>query len=38
VLTSIFEIAGDLFETKNAGWISGANFIAEEWYKVDPEE
>merc|ERR1719421_355750 len=24
VLTSILEIVGDLFETKNAGWISGA--------------
>ena len=31
VLTSIFEIVGDLFETKNAGWITGASFIAKEW-------
>jgi len=38
VLTSIFEIAGDLFETKNAGWITGANFIASEWYVVDAED
>lgn len=38
VLTSILEIVGDLFETKNAGWISGAPAIALEWYKVDAED
>jgi CRP-like cAMP-binding protein len=38
VLTSIFEIVGDLFETKNAGWITGASFIAKEWYVVDAED
>jgi len=38
VLTSIFEIAGDLFETKNAGWITGASLISNEWYLVDPED
>lgn len=39
VLTSLLEIVGDLFETKNAGWISGAaSGIAKEWYKVDPED
>ena len=39
MLTSILEIVGDLFETKNAGWISGAaSGIAKEWWRVDPED